>query len=68
MQQHLTMYPKNKFEVIYKFDQTIPDWERRLANAYQLLFKKIDEMEIEQRLRKKGNEKENYGNQQTVQL
>lgn len=51
-----------KYKVIYSFDPEIPDWEERLGSVYEMLFRKVEEMETQKRLRGVKRE-ENYGGQ-----
>ncbi len=44
---------KKKICVSYKFDPVaIPDWRDRLADAYEMLFNKIDDMERKEKKQK----------------
>lgn len=46
---------KSEFNLIYKFDPVaIPNWQERLASAYKMLFKKIDELETKRLIGSKG--------------
>ncbi|MBI2017437.1 hypothetical protein HYS92_00140 [Candidatus Daviesbacteria bacterium] len=56
------MQSKSKdFQVVYQFDPVaIPNWQERLASAFEILFKKIDELE-DRGLRGLKGKGEDYG-------
>lgn len=63
------MKKKSKFKVIYQFDPAgIPDWEERLSSVYEILFKKVEEMEIKKILNGNKMKGKDYGGQIIPQL
>lgn len=60
----MAMKQKKRFKVIYSFDPVgIPDWEDRLASVYEMLFRKVEEMETSKRLKGEKMGGKEYGGQ-----
>lgn len=58
------MKKKTKYKVTYQFDPVgIPDWEQRLSSVYEMLFRKVEEMEARKRLDGEKMKGKDYGGQ-----
>lgn len=58
-----------KYKVIYSFDPVgVPDWDERLSSVYEMLFKKVEDMETNKRLNGEKTKGKDYGGQLIPQL